>query len=469
MAVRNRGLQASFFLLFVVPPVWGRSEAGASERSHPRRSNEGPITLPLSRRLVTLRGRNDDMSAFGVSANAFAEVKSFYLGTIGVGIPAESRQEMLVVFDTSSGQVVLDSTRCDTPSCRQHRQYSAEKSGGKDVFVSGHVVKQGEIGDSASISFDSHDEEAGSVEGDLVRDTVCLGSERITGSRGDACADIILVAAENMTGEYFQQAPFDGVVGLSLAGLSINSESNFFGRLTTQIEGLEPQFALYVPRQPEDGRAEISFGGYNPNRLAGPLKWAPVVEPEKGAWQVHIASVKIGNKVMDVCKEAACLGVVDSSSSHIGVPFAAWQDLEETIMLGIGVENKLSDDCTAGPDLHFTLNDGTALTLTAKEYAMKSEIGCRTLLHPLSVGDHVGGKKYGAMQTQIATELDGSFVLGEPLLRRYYTVFDWNANSLGFGLASGASPDPEDERPLQTEDFILLQCKQSKKKIASLP
>jgi hypothetical protein len=444
------------------------------------------------------------MSAFGVSAAAFAEVKSFYLGTIRVGTPADGRQEMLVVFDTGSGQVVLDSTRCETPSCLQHRQYSTEESGGKDVFVNGHFAKQGEIGDSASITFDSHDEEAGRVKGDLVRDTVCLGSERTTGSRKDACVDMILVAAENMTGEYFQQAPFDGIVGLSLEGLSINSESNFFGRLA-HVEGMEAQFALYVPRQPEDRRAEITFGGYNPNRLAGPLQWVPVVEPKKGTWQVRIASVKIGGKVMDVCKDAPCLGIVDSSSSHLGVPMAAWQDLEETIMLGTGADKQLSADCTDGPDLQLTLEDGTTLALTAKEYAVKSDIGCRTLLHPLSAGDHVGRKTYGGVQTQTATELDGSFVLGEPLLRRYYTVFDWKLNSLGFGLAKqdeqktpstiqtresftvqeevalklegSRSPskqdDPEDDRPLQTEDFILLQCKQSmkqsKKKILSLP
>jgi len=456
----------------VAPSVLGRTKDSASERSHLRQSHEGPITLPLSRRLVTLRGSGNNLSAFGVSASAFDEVKSFYLGTIGVGTRAEGRQEMLVMFDTGSGQVVLDSTRCDTPSCRQHRQYSAEKSGGKDVFVSGHFAKQGEIGDTASITFDSHDEEAGSVKGDLVRDTVCLGSERTTGSRMDACVDMTLVAAENMTGEYFQQAPFDGIVGLSLEGLSINSESNFFSRLIHD-EGMEPQFALYVPRQPEDGRAEISFGGYNPNRLAGPLHWVPVVEPEKGTWQVRIASVKIGDKVMDVCKDAPCLGVVDSSSSHLGVPFAAWQDLEETIMLGIGIEKQLSADCTAGPDLQLTLQEGTVLTLTAKDYAMKSDIGCRTLLHPLSAEDHVGKKTFGGVQTQTATELDGSFVLGEPLLRRYYTVFDWKLNSLGFGLASGASPskrdDPEDDRPLQTQGFILLQCTKSTKKIPYLP
>eukprot|EP00971_Amphidinium_carterae_P109660 2171906-Amphidinium_carterae.1 len=33
---------------------------------------------------------------------------------------------------------------------------------------------------------------------------------------------------------------------------------------------------------------EISFGGYNTNRMSTPLSWFPVVRPEMGYWQARL-------------------------------------------------------------------------------------------------------------------------------------------------------------------------------------
>lgn len=369
---------------------------------------------------------------------------------------------MLVFFDTGSGQVILDSTRCSAPACLKHHQYSPDRSGANFVNANGQAVEPGTEGDLATIGLDSSDTEPGIVQGRFVRDLVCLGTERSMGSRMDACAEVIVVAATNMTNQPFLDAPFDGIVGLGLEGLSVNSDYNFFGQLSS-IEGLQPQFALFVPNQAEGGRAEISFGGYRPERLAGPLQWVPVAEPEAGFWQVAVQLVRIGNRELNICKDGACRGMVDSSSSHLGVPEEIGAELQEAMGLARG-------DCSTGPELQLVLEGGVTLTLTVREYADAAAGGdCRPLLHPLRASETAGARHVGEQDRRDGTQLTRTFILGEPVLRRYYAVFDWSAKRLGFGLAAtgllAATNQPAankraDDMPEHTEEFILMQTRE---------
>merc|ERR1719159_755840 len=67
------------------------------------------------------------MEAAGLQALAAetAEHKSEYWGTIQVGDPS---QTFSVVFDTGSGNLILPSTKCETPACSSHRRYDASQS-----------------------------------------------------------------------------------------------------------------------------------------------------------------------------------------------------------------------------------------------------------------------------------------------------------------------------------------------------
>jgi len=423
--------------------------------------NHGPVVLPLSRKLTKLGG-------------AESWKKSSYVGTIRIGATTQAeRQEMLVLFDTGSGQVIVDSTRCTAPACLKHHQYSPERSNAPVVNGNGQIADPGAESDHAVVNLDSNDAEPGNVQGVFVRDHVCLGVERRKGSDMDGCAEVILIAATNMTDQPFSDVPFDGIVGLGLEGLSAGPEYNFLGRLTAQ-EGMKPQFALFVPNQAE-GRAEITFGGFQAERLAGPLSWAPVAEPEVGFWQVVVKAVRIGDQEMDICKDSVCRGFVDSSSSLLGVPEDVMTDLEVAMGFKDGAAlSQGNGGCTVGPDLQLVLESGLTLTLTAREYATEAANtgGCRSLLHPLRNTETAGSRHVGDEETRKGTALSRSFILGEPVLRRYYTVFDWESKLLGFGLAAAsttASPSSmaeEAEMPEHTEEFILLQTHEQRSTMA---
>jgi len=432
-----------------------RAAAGSATFLRPQTHAGGPIVLPLSRRVAKLEDAGE------------STLKSFYIGTVRVGTSAEGPQEMLVFFDTGSGQVILDSTRCSAPACLRHRRYAADAQTAVSVNTDGRPVPRGSWGDVVTIGLDTNDVEPGKVTGNFVRDTVCLGTERGPGSsRAEACAELVLVAATNMTAQPFAQAPFDGIVGLGLEGLSIAGEYSFFGRLRASA-GLLPHFAIFVPPGHQDGRAEITFGGHNAARLASPLAWVPVVKPEDGFWQVAITSLEVGGRQLSLCGDG-CRGVVDSSSSHLGVPEETLEEFEAALVAG-GVE------CSDGPELRITLEGGVVLALTAGDYSRREGTRCRPQVHPLLDADRqkAGRQSIDKREVRSGGLAARSFVLGEPVLRRYYTVYDWDAKRVGFGRAAGMraaraaeseSETAEAERTPHTEEFILMQCKSELKR-----
>mmetsp|Transcript_58328 Transcript_58328/g.125319 ORF Transcript_58328/g.125319 Transcript_58328/m.125319 type:complete len:457 (-) Transcript_58328:82-1452(-) len=429
--------------------------AAPFQLSGPRRLRQdaagGAILLPLSRHLVEAPQR---------AGAADVAPRSYYVGNIRVGGDDGAPQELLVFFDTGSGQVILDSTRCGAAPCLRRHRYSPIASHAQNVKADGLAVRRGAKGDSAHVHLDSHDEAgSGEIAGDLVRDRVCLGAERTAASsRAEVCTDLDFMAVTNMTMEPFMSTPFDGIVGLGLEGLSIGPDFSFFGRLAKRGGGLPaPHFALFLPPVDQGDRAEVAFGGHNPARLASPLSWVPVAQPEKGFWQVSISSVSAGDGSVNLCPEG-CRGVLDSSSSRLGVPEEALPKLEAALALAAP---DARGECT-GADIRLTLDGGITLTLTARDYAERSGSKCIPLFHPVTsedqqragrMADHGGIVRSGGFG-------DPTFILGEPLLRRYYTVFDWEAKRLGFGLAAAATADAAAaEVHSGAEEFILLQCK----------
>lgn len=396
----------------------------------PFASSIEPYLLPLLRESVPVKRKGKVVSH-----------KTSYSGAMHVGIPA---QEFRVVFDTGSGHVVLPAKECESISCRMHRQYDALASRSSvAINADGSVMSPGQLSDTATIGYGT-----GSVTGEFVREQVCVGDASSPGP----CMETQAVMAVEMSDKPFKSFTFDGIFGLGLDGLALSSNFSFMGLLASSAS--RAQFAVYIDDTEGSQDSEIAFGGYNAARLTGPLSWVPAAKPELGHWQVAILGVRISGMSLDMCHEG-CHGIMDTGTSHIGIPAMH----EATIAELLTVAADADTDCRMAdaPSLELEL-PGLTLQLLPEDYMRPlplrqgievssagvalpgADVPTRAAPTSMQVGDesHCRPKLTPVrMPAPLGPEL---FILGEPVLRRYYTVFDREGPQIGFGHSIGRGP-----------------------------
>lgn len=273
-----------------------------------------PYLLPLRRESVPIRRKGKVVS-----------FKTSYSGNISVGRPV---QDFRVVFDTGSGHLVLPAVECFSAACMAHRRYNMSTSEtATPINADGSVVEPGELCDQVTIGFGT-----GEVTGELVRERVCLGSEtwpdedaQASGSPPAPCTEMHIVTAVEMSTQPFKSFAFDGILGLALSGLALSESFSYLEVIrglsgSTSPDAHPAQFAAFLTEGDDGEASEIAFGGHNPARILEPLSWAPVALPELGYWQIPILAVRVGGVLLDICGDGTCRGVVDTGTSHLGVP-----------------------------------------------------------------------------------------------------------------------------------------------------
>lgn len=124
-----------------------------------------------------------------------------------------------------------------------------------------------------------------------MEEAVCLNSKLTDG----ACARVRIVTANQMTDEPFQNFHFDGVIGLGLANLAVDSQFSFFEQMARSGENFVPQFGYFLSER-DDVASEICFGGHDARHMRSSLQWTPVHDPHKGFWQVKILRVTVNGE-----------------------------------------------------------------------------------------------------------------------------------------------------------------------------
>jgi len=379
-----------------------------------------PVTVQLDKQYVPLK-RGERVVAH----------KTAYFGSLYIGAPKQQR--FTVVFDTGSGHLFVPSISCASPTCMRHKRYSSSESGsaihidhdGKEVPESASER------DQVSISFGT-----GDVLGEFVRDVVCLSEHSALNTSqlqesGD-CIRVCVITATEMTEEPFYNFDFDGVVGLGLGALAVDPEFSYFGEMAKRGILPKPQFGFFLSMS-DDVPSELSFGGHDETRVSEPIRWAKVMHPELGYWQVQIKSITIGGVSVPACDSGKCVGIVDSGTSLLGVPSQTIRDVHWKLARKIpGDPSELDCRHVGGPQVVFDMG-GFEISLGAEDYsrptAMRVEsnttgsvqVVCRASLLPVDMGADGGNPL--------------TWILGEPVLRKYYTTFDWKQEEVGFALA----------------------------------
>jgi hypothetical protein len=326
------------------------------------------------------------------------------------------------------------------------------------INADGTQVPPNELCDQVTIGFGT-----GEVTGEFVRDRVCLGPSNATGgSFKHGCLEMHVVMAVEMSTQPFKSFLFDGILGLGLSSLALSDDFSFFQLMNNSGHLPAPQFGVFLTEGEGGEESEIAIGGFNHNKILNPLAWSPVALSELGYWQVKIVAVRIDGKELDVCKDGTCRGVVDTGTSHLGIPTPF--DLQFAELLTREADDLLDCRLVQAPKVEFEL-ESTNISLSPYNYMRRLPLreGVNVGSATVAFNDENSTNGTGVPRIAIAPtpELDENatnvtrycrpklmpvnlpepvgpklFILGEPVLHRYYTVYDWAQLRVGFSLAN---------------------------------
>jgi hypothetical protein len=425
-----------------LPDILAAAEARDAVDTDMRKSQTCGKGTPSKVFSVVIERQEDPQSMAGE--------RNAYFGTLSVGSPP---QPFKVVFDTGSGHLILPSMYCHSETCRTHSRYKRSASDtARDIDWNGTLVPPNVPRDQITVAFGT-----GEITGVFVEDLVCIDgmssdSEALPGSFvtnsaqdvPEGCMRLRMIAATAMSEEPFKAFEFDGILGLGLDGLSQSNSFNFLhvlrGSVKDQGSCIADTFSVFLADSAGED-SEITLGGWTEAHLEDELSWTPVESPEMGHWIVKIKSLRVNNEVVSFCDDG-CKAAVDTGTSLLSVPQKAFPEIYEMLRHPTPLEGSCDG---AGPLLHIEF-DEFSITLGPREYAqaeatsmkkrhpkpkfenthanatpaVRNDLFCRPMLMALDMPEPMGPKL---------------FILGEPVLRKYYTVYDAHEKRIGFGRA----------------------------------
>lgn len=355
--------------------------------------------VKLQRRSVTKLQRSSLPLLSGNRSRTRGEQHpSEYFGTITVGTPAQHFQ---VLFDTGSGNLLLPSAVCDGPACSKHRRFNVSSST-SSVNIGFSSTPDTPVGDDGDQDVINLVYGTGEATGTIVKDQVCVGS---------ICAYADIVVATEESDAPFGDAPFDGIFGLGLTKLSEGSAFNMLDSMSRGGSINKGLFSVFLGATAEE-ESEILFGSYRPEHMASKITWVPVLNT--GFWQVPLEVVAVrGKPLANISNSSA---VLDTGTSLLAGPPVAINALLDDLNVATDCSNfaKL-------PDVSFVIG-GNTFSLSPEEYVDRNAEGTDCTM-PLMTQDVKPGE--GPV-----------WILGDPFLRKYYTVYDRDTMQVGFAIAS---------------------------------
>lgn len=331
-----------------------------------------------------------------------------YYGTLTLGSRA---QEITVVFDTGSANLVVPSSECVSGGCLgKHDHYGFDNHASA---FGAYLTDKGKRTDreharELSVGFAS-----GKAAGWAFEDLVCVGVG--TG----ICANHTSFLLADYESADFAKFEFDGILGLAPDGpLSAGPGFSVVDRLVQQGALPKRMFAFYLSDAAGEtlDMSEVTLGGFDERRAAKGLVWLPIT-PGQGSWEVSMQDMAVNGSRLGLCGEG-CPAVLDSGCAGIGLP----SGMTEKLAAHIGFTGSVLQ-CTEReaslPNVGFVLG-GHAFELSPADYVEVSPRDpqrCR-----LQFRDMPGG---GPRE---------SVVLGHPFLLRHYSVYD--QDGLRVGLAA---------------------------------
>ncbi|KAK0649418.1 vacuolar protease A precursor [Cercophora newfieldiana] len=310
-----------------------------------------------------------------------------YFSEITIGTPP---QTFKVVLDTGSSNLWVPSSECGSIACYLHSKYDSSSS---STYKSN--------GTSFDIQYGS-----GSLSGFVSQDTVTIGDITVKGQD--------FAEATSEPGLAFAFGRFDGIMGLGYDTISVNHIVPPFYKMIEQKLIDEPVFAFYLADQ--EGQSEVVFGGVDSNHYKGKLTTIPL--RRKAYWEVDFDAIAYGGDKAELENTGI---ILDTGTSLIALPSQLAEMLNAQIGAKKGYNGQYSVDCSKRDslkDVTFTLA-GYDFALSPYDYILELSGSCISTFM---------GMDFPSPPGPIA-------ILGDAFLRRYYSVYDLGANTVGIAEA----------------------------------
>ncbi|KAJ3393130.1 Vacuolar protease A [Lobulomyces angularis] len=330
-----------------------------------------------------------------------------FLGQIEIGTPAQVIKSVL--FDTGSFQCWVRSSECKLDVCKEEGMTSFNSAESNTYKDSGQLSEPVVYVDQSKIS------------GKLVSDSVGVGNLKIM--------DFPFIEAT-----FLSDNTLDGLVGMGLRSKDYPLFMNNLSNLTSEV------FSYWIDENNEN--AELIIGGMNKNHLIGNLTWI-YVNPYKKHWAAPINnSINVkneNNEVAAIKLPSNYYAVFDTGTSvnylslhlakELNSYFNATVYLNESEKGGSVIYQIKCDNLYNLPEVSLNFytqifgNDSKDITLTFKgsDYI-------------LSFGNLCISTFFG--QDGIFKNGENGILIGNALLKKFVTVFDYKNYRIGFGVSN---------------------------------
>eukprot|EP00747_Dinoflagellata_sp_TGD_P168190 gnl/TRDRNA2_/TRDRNA2_193994_c0_seq1.p1 gnl/TRDRNA2_/TRDRNA2_193994_c0~~gnl/TRDRNA2_/TRDRNA2_193994_c0_seq1.p1 ORF type:complete len:501 (+),score=93.87 gnl/TRDRNA2_/TRDRNA2_193994_c0_seq1:95-1597(+) len=376
---------------------------------------------------------------------------SQYYGDFTLGSPP---QRFTAVFDTGSGITWVPGSSCTSTTCAEHHRFDPTSSGSEPSTP----VATAAVGGSSGSGSGSDVASSGSIHYGTGEVKYQSGSDVLgfCDSHDNAGCHVAngrrLEVAQQPFGQSTQQTdnpfrilPFDGILGLAPSAMPTSVLHQL------KVAKALPKNVLGVYLSEDTHRSgSIDFGGVEPAHIAqnSPLHWHKIRTPKE--WQLSMKDVLVDGKPLHLCDQrpgGVCPAVMDTGSSLITGPTGEVEKLLDKI--------HTDGDCSnlahmPSVSIQLVDKDGQVVSypLTPAEYTLRSleevpntgDSGFFNEFPVLGQGGKAPTLRPHCEPGMGVMDVPGKkWVLGDTLLRRYYSIYDDDRGLVG--MVRSVHPD----------------------------